>query len=485
LHSILRFSPRIARVPGDPELCAVLGVLGERGPSSRALPGLAERRPVLLDSASGEPRRFSLLGIDPVRTIDGGGLLDLRARVARLEVLAGDDAPPGFPDVFHGGFLGALAYDLGVVGERLDLPPEPWGFPAIVGGLYTDFFVRDEAAGATWLVLGDEPGDERAPVRERREALFDALAARVVGARGPRPAPRPAGPLVRRTDAATHRARIEAAQEAIRAGEIYQANVAHRLTRRMHGDPVELYAALRAANPAPYMGYLAFDGGAVLSSSPELLLELGPDPQVDGERLARTRPIKGTAPRGATPEEDAARAAALLASEKDRAELAMIVDLERNDLGRVAQVGTVRALPFPRLESFAAVHHLVADVVARPRADVDAAGVLAALFPGGSITGAPKLRAMEVIAELEGEGRGFFTGSLGLLDTRGRAVFNILIRTLLWRPAPAGDPEADAAGEVAFRVGGGITWASDPEREDAETLDKARAMAAALERGSA
>ncbi|MCZ6596277.1 MAG: anthranilate synthase component I family protein, partial [Planctomycetota bacterium] len=239
----------------------------------------------------------------------------------------------------------------------------------------------------------------------------------------------------------------------------------------------DLYLRLRRMNPGPYMGFLRWEGpaapgespavpgggGALLSTSPELLLEL------DGN-MARTRPIKGTAPRGATPEEDESNARALLASEKDRAELAMIVDLERNDLGRVAETGTVRVENLPRIESYATVHHLMADVIARPRADVDAVDALAALFPGGSVTGAPKLRAMERIAELEGEGRGFFTGSLGMLDTRGRAVFNILIRTMLWRP-----------GEVSFRVGGGITWSSDPAAEDRETLAKGAALARALE----
>jgi para-aminobenzoate synthetase component 1 len=474
LSNPYRFRPRIFRVAGDPALHRLLCAVAASSRARGADP--ARRRPVLLDSAAGEPRRFSLFGLDPVATVGGESLLGLRGALARLAFEPGDAEPPGFPDAFRGGFLGALAYDLGVVGEELALPSEPWGFPRIVGGLYVDFFVRDERRGATWLVLGDEPGDGRAPVAERRDELLDASARDAAGE------VRPLSALERCTAPQEHQARIRRAQEAIRAGEIYQANVAHRLLRRMHGDPVDLYLALRAANPAPYMGYLAFEGGAVLSSSPELLLELGPEspgPAGSGsERLARTRPIKGTAPRGATPAEDAARAAELLASAKDLAELAMIVDLERNDLGRIAAVGSVRVEGFPRLQSFAAVHHLVADVVARPRADVDAVAVLAALFPGGSITGAPKLRAMEVIAELEGEGRGFFTGSLGLLDTRGRAAFNILIRTLLWRPA--GGP-GGAGGEISFRVGGGITWASDAAREDAETLDKARAMAAALE----
>ena len=152
----------------------------------------------------------------------------------------------------------------------------------------------------------------------------------------------------------------------------------------------------------------------------------------------------------------------------------MIVDLVRNDLGRIARPGRVWVEGHPRLESYARVHHLMGDVVCEPRADVDGIDILAALFPGGSVTGAPKLRAMEIIAELEGEGRGFFTGSLGFVDTRGHAAFNILIRTLLWRPP----------GEFSFRVGGGITWSSDAGREDAETLDKAAGLIAALAGGA-
>ena len=359
-----------------------------------------------------------------------------------------------------------------MAGERLDLPAEPWGFPTVVGGLYTDFLVHD-GAGRTWLVLGEEPGDGRPAVAQRRGELFERFRA------APRLEPaRSTGPLERCTPADEHRARIARAQEAIAAGEMYQANVAHRMTRAVDGDPVDLYLRLRGTNPAPYMGYLAFEQGAVLCSSPELLLDFEPGGAGRAPR-ARTRPIKGTIERGATPAEDRANAERLLASAKDRAELAMIVDLERNDLGRIAEVGTVRVGELPRLESYAAVHHLVADVSCRPRAGLDAVDALAALFPGGSITGAPKLRSMEILAQLEGEGRGFFTGSMGMVDLRGRAVFNILIRTLLWRPLEAGGSGA----EVSFRVGGGITWASDPALEDAETLAKARALADALEAG--
>lgn len=240
--------------------------------------------------------------------------------------------------------------------------------------------------------------------------------------------------------------------------------------------------ALRVRNPAPYMGYLEWDAssvaegrlarGALLSASPELLLEF------DGH-TARTRPIKGTSARHADPARDRASAEALVASEKDRAELAMIVDLERNDLGRCARPGGVRVERFAHLESYARVHHLTADVVAEPAPGVDAFDLIAALFPGGSITGAPKLASMEAIARLEGEGRGFFTGSMGFVDARGHAAWNILIRTLVWRPTE--DPAVRAIGrsepgEVSFHVGGGITWLSDAAAEERETLAKAAAL---------
>ncbi|MEQ1894849.1 MAG: chorismate-binding protein, partial [Planctomycetota bacterium] len=241
--------------------------------------------------------------------------------------------------------------------------------------------------------------------------------------------------------------------------------------RPMGGDPLALFARLCELHPAPHAGFLRWRDGALLSASPELLLAFTHDAQ---GALARTRPIKGTIARAADAAEDRGRRAALLASEKDRSELAMIIDLERNDLGRCARTGSVEVGEFPALESYASVHHLAADVTARPRAGIGALEVLSALFPGGSISGAPKLRSMEVIAELEGEGRGFAYGSLLALDTRGEAWANLLIRTLLWR--------ADGSdAEVTFRVGGGITWGSDPAAEEAETEAKGRLLARATD----
>jgi len=438
-----------------------------------ALACLAERRGlVLLHSAGGAPVRYSVLGFDPV--LDLVGAADLAAIGAALETFEVEPGDP-VPGPFHGGFLGALAYDLGVVSAHLDLPPdmapEPFDQPPIAGGLYTDFLVWDHAAGSLHLVLADG-----AELSSRRAALVAELE------RSPAP---PASalrhPFERDTPPAEHRAKVEAVRAAIFDGELYQANLSHRLLGQVEGTAIDAYRTLIAANPVPYAGFVALPGGALLSASMELLVEVEPErdptgpgePQGQAPRLARTCPIKGTVRRGVDATEDAALAAELLASAKDRAELAMIVDLERNDLGRVATVGGVTVPEFPRLESYASVHHLVAEVRAELRPDVTTLDVLAALFPGGSITGAPKLASMELIARLEGQRRGFFTGSLGFLDHRGAAHFSILIRSPLWRDSSDG-----AGGELSLRVGGGITWASEAVAEDEETLHKAASLLA-------
>jgi para-aminobenzoate synthetase component 1 len=393
--STFRFQPRVEVLDGPPGALA-LAELAAR---------LAPRPLVLLD---GWPRGTSVLAFDPLPLRAPRSLAGLRAFAARLQPRAGDEVPGGF----HGGFLGALAYELGAAAERgLRLPADPWRLPRLVGGLFVDFLVREEAAGVTYLVLGRDPGDGRPPPRERARALRARLA---------RPAELdpcvPRGPLRRLVAPDEHVRRVQRVRALVAAGEVYQANLSLRLERDVQGEPFELYRRLCALHPAPYAAYLRFGAGALLSASPELLLEFEPRA---GSPRARTRPIKGTAPRGRDPEEDRARADGLLASSKDRAELAMIVDLERNDLGRIAVPGGVRVEGFPSLESFASVHHLMADVVATPRPEVDALACLAALYPGGSVTGAPKLRSMEAIAELEGEGRGFAYGSLVALDTRG------------------------------------------------------------------
>jgi para-aminobenzoate synthetase component 1 len=417
----------------------------------------------LLDSASGAPRRFSLLAFDPVLVLprEARDLAAVKRLLAALE-------PPHSTEVpgpFHGGFLGALAYDLGCAGERpVEVAPEPWAFPLAVGGIYTQFALRDEASGEGWIVLDESDGDGRSPLDERRRELLELFAV------APQREQVRVGRLQRHVPPAEHRRRIEVVREHIARGDVYQVNLAHRFSARTQGPPHALYARLRAINPAPYMAYLAWEDGALLSASPELLLEY------DGTE-ARTRPIKGTRPRGKDAASDAELARGLLTSAKDLAELTMIVDLERNDLGRIAVPGGVRVEGLPTLQSYATVHHLMADVVARLRPGVEALELMGALFPGGSVTGAPKLAAMDLIAALEGQGRGFYCGALGFIDSRGQAQLNLLIRTLLWRPRR--DLGAEA-GEVSFQVGGGITWSSDPRAEERETLDKAAGLLAAL-----
>jgi len=263
-------------------------------------------------------------------------------------------------------------------------------------------------------------------------------------------------------DQAAYERRVRRVLEYIAAGDCYQVNLAHRVEAPLPNPPEELFARLQAASPAPYAAYLDCGDHQVLSSSPELFL------RVESGRVV-TRPIKGTRPRGGTSAEDAARAAELLASAKDRAELLMIVDLERNDLGRVCDYGSVRVPELAALESFAQVHHLVATVEGRLRGDVTPLEALRAAFPGGSITGAPKIRAMEIIEELEPVRRGIYTGAIGWVDGCGRAEWSIAIRTMVVQ-----------GGRVTFHVGGGIVADSDPAAEYRETLAKAQGMLAAL-----
>jgi len=257
---------------------------------------------------------------------------------------------------------------------------------------------------------------------------------------------------------------VERAQEYIAAGDIYQVNLSHRFTAPWPGgDPWAFYQSLRRCSPAPHAAYLSLNGRAILSSSPELFLE------IQGHNI-RTRPIKGTRPRHADPSTDARSAKDLIDSPKERAELIMITDLERNDLGRVCEFGSVTASELLKLEAFEQVFHLVSTVEGRLRPDADPVTALRACFPGGSITGAPKKRAMEIIAELEPEPRGLYTGAIGYFGFNGASQFNIAIRTVVIEN-----------GVAHFHAGAGIVADSKPEMEWQETLDKAAGILLAAE----
>ena len=255
---------------------------------------------------------------------------------------------------------------------------------------------------------------------------------------------------------------VEMAREYIIAGDIFQVNLSQRFEADLTVPPYELYRRLRQVNPAPFASYLNFEGVTIVSASPERFL------RVDGDWV-ETRPIKGTRPRGKDNVEDAMLAEELTHSIKDRAENVMIVDLERNDLGRVCQYGTVKVTELAILETFPTVFHLTSTVVGRLRHDKNRIDLLKAAFPGGSITGAPKVRAMEIIDELEPTRRSVYTGAIGYLSFGSNLDLNIVIRTFLVKD-----------GKVYFQVGGGIVYDSNPEAEYKETLDKAKALIQAL-----
>jgi aminodeoxychorismate synthase component I len=267
--------------------------------------------------------------------------------------------------------------------------------------------------------------------------------------------------------AARYLAMVRRAQEYIGAGDIYQVNLAHRFSSGWRGDAFEFYEALRHYSPAPYAAFIDLAGRQVLSSSPECFLRIS-------GRSIRTRPIKGTRPRRADALADERSAFDLLTSAKEIAELVMITDLERNDLGQVCDFGTVAVRELLALERYEQVFHLVSTVEGRLRSGLDHIAALAACFPGGSITGAPKKRAREIIAELEPVPRGLYTGAIGWLGFNGESRFSIAIRTVVIE-----------GGRAHFHVGAGIVADSEPAREWQETLDKAAGILLAAERAGA
>ena len=258
---------------------------------------------------------------------------------------------------------------------------------------------------------------------------------------------------------------VQCAKAYIASGDIYQVNLSQRLSTLSDLSPPELYSRLRQLSPVPYSAYLHCGDFHILSASPERFLHLSPS-----SRTVETRPIKGTRPRGLTPELDRKLAIELLHSEKDLAELLMIVDLERNDLGRVCQIASIHVPERVALESYSNIHHLVATVRGTLRRNADRIDLLKSCFPGGSITGAPKIRAMELIDELEPTDRGVYTGAIGYFGFDGTMDLNVAIRTCILKE-----------GRAYFHVGGGIVADSEPEAEYQETLDKASSWMAVLE----
>lgn len=435
---------------------------------------------VFLESqgAPGESSEWTLLAFDPAWRLEvsGGALVRVERGAAiripgpPLEALAAlwpprsaiMDAPPA---PFLSGLAGVIAYDFKDHVERYPARARrEWPVPDLSLGFYDTVWAWRRSTGEGWVVAtGLASNDPSRREKRAREAL-EAQWSRVV--RAPDRNRGGHGPATRRADSNFTRdsycRMVETALEHIAAGDIYQVNLAQRFLVEQTASPADLYRSLREAAPAPFLAYVTLEEAAVASSSPERFF------RVRGDRI-ETWPIKGTRPRGATPEEDAALTAELRGSAKDRAENVMIVDLERNDLGRVCQIGSVSVPALCEVASHSNVHHFESRVEGTLRADAGPAKILGAVFPGGSITGAPKIRSVEIIDALEPVRRGIYTGAIGYWDSRGDCDWNIAIRTLIAR-----------GGTVSFHAGGGIVADSVPEAEYEETLVKSSGMMRAL-----
>lgn len=430
---------------------------------------------VFLDSAMPHARlgRYSYLAAAPYavleagregasfagRPLDGDPLTALGEALSAQRAEAHPDLPP-----FQGGAAGFIAYDYGRRLERLPAPAvDDLGVPDAMLGLYDWVIACDHHRDKAWLISTGAPEAEPAARAVRAKARADEVLVRLARPAPSAPVPAaPAAPLLFRSnfDRAAYVEAIRACVEYVLAGDIFQANIAQRFLADLPADfdPWAFYRRLRRRNAAPFGAYLAFGDLVVASSSPERFVSVTGD-------LVEARPIKGTTKRWADPHADGASSRVLLASEKDRAENVMIVDLLRNDISRVSRPGAVDVPTLCGLETYASVHHLVSVVTGRLREGLGVIDLLRASFPGGSITGAPKLRAMEIITELESHARGVYCGSIGWIGFSGDADFNIAIRTA-----------TIARGKAVFQAGGGITALSDPAAEYDETLTKARAV---------
>jgi para-aminobenzoate synthetase component 1 len=475
-----------------------------------ALEGLRYR--LFLDSASSATRlgRYSFLAADPAavvrsrgteveclnllsgarRSITGDPLAVLRELVTPHQV----DPVAGLPP-FQGGVAGYVAYDWGLTLERLPSPRyDDLGLPDLVLALYDWVIAWDHESSRAWLIstgIPERSADARhARAAARAAAVKRALAQPSDRTLGPsnrtvRPPDQTFAPSPPRTFAPSvvvpplwwrpafelrssfagdaYLAAVQKVRDYIFAGDIFQANLSQRFEAPILESAWSFYKRLRQRNAAPFAAFLDFPEVTVVSASPERFL------RVDARGHVETRPIKGTRPRGFGPEHDAALGQALAESAKDRAENLMIVDLMRNDLSRVCAAHSVRVSELFSLEHYATVHHLVSTVEGQLERGRDAIDLLRAAFPGGSITGAPKLRAMEVIAELEPSRRGVYCGSIGYWSVTGELDTSIAIRTAVVQD-----------GRVYFSAGGGIVADSQPAQEYVETLDKARAIIDAL-----
>jgi para-aminobenzoate synthetase component I len=419
--------------------------------------------------ATGAESAYSFIGFEPFMTMrakhgivettcgtervrfEGDALKELR----RLLLQFRTQPCSRFP--FCGGAVGYLSYEFGASLESIarKAADDP-SIPDIEFGFYDGALVFEHASSRWFAVANPVHAVGAEDILRRLRAAAAASPGAGLRRALEFPAPRPTHS---RED---YIAAVERIKAYIASGDVYQVNLAQRFECPMPGDAYNLYLRLRDKSPAPYACYLSTSFGQIVSCSPERFL------RVRG-REVETRPIKGTRPRGSTPEEDQRLADELMSSAKERAELLMIVDLERNDLGRVCTPGSIRVDRLYEIEAHPTVFHLVATVRGTLAPDRDTVDLLRATFPGGSITGAPKIRAMQIIDEVEPVRRHVYTGSIGYLGFDGNCDLNIAIRTITC-----------AGGVASYHVGAGIVWDSDPAAEYEETLAKGKALFEAL-----
>jgi anthranilate synthase component 1 len=444
----------------------------------------AGRHPFLLESVEGGERvaRWSFAGADPARVVDlrdgkvsldGADVEGEPLAVLRRVLIGGgraalDDLPP-----FAGGAVGWLGYDAVRLIEKIPAHlPDPLELPDAWFGVYPVIAALDRARQRLLLITtADTAGGVNSAYAQALaslDRLEGVLAAPLDEAR---PAPLPTGEPARQPDGAWRvapederfLAMVARAVEEIRAGECFQIVLSRRWSRQVAASPITLYRALRLANPAPYMFFLDTGEATVLGASPETLARRR-------GQAAVTCPIAGTRRRGHSAAADAALAAELAADEKERAEHLMLVDLGRNDIGKVSRPGTVKVTRFMEVERYSQVMHLVSEVQGELEAGRDALDVLLACFPAGTLSGAPKVRAMQLIEELEAVRRGVYGGAVGYFDAGGDMDACIAIRTAVV-----------ARGAVHLQAGAGIVFDSLPESELAECASKARALALAAQ----
>lgn len=454
-----------------------------RSPVDALAQVIDHRLPILLESASTASSlgRYSFLAFDPlvdwrVNTGESQPLKALQQSLHSHVTKSVAELPP-----FQGGIAGLWSYDLGRSFERIPAARyDEFEVPAIAAGLYDTVVSWDHQQQRAWIVshgLDSSLKPSRTSAEHSIERVLGILKrtskTQAVGepiALASRAELIDAFPMSQWPNVWSNFSRegflqaIRAGIEAIRAGDIFQVNLAHRLASPVTDSAFDLYRRLRERNAAPFAGYFDTGHETIVSASPERLFQLR------GGRV-ESRPIKGTAMRSWFPESDFAAAANLQASRKDRAENVMIVDLLRNDLSRVCEQDSIQVTQLCAIEKYQFVQHLVSAIEGRLVQGRDALDVIEAIFPGGSITGAPKIRAMELIAEIEPTARGAYCGSLGYIGFDGEADLSILIRTV-----------TQSRGWWTFPVGGGMVIGSDPESEYQETWHKARGLLASLAR---